>query len=271
VHGSIRFEGRELIKLPDRAMRDLRGNRIAMIFQDPMTSLHPMLTIGVQIAESLTRHKGMAGRAAWRRAVELLDLVRISEPERSVARFPGELSGGMRQRVMIAMALACEPQLLIADEPTTALDVTIQAEIIALVKDLRRKFGMTLIWITHDLGVVAGLADTINVMYAGQVVECGPVDDIFADPRHAYTLGLLQSLPQSASPRERLRQMTGGPPDLSALTAGDPFASRNPFATERCWRECPPLAQAAGAAPGHRVAAWYDLRKADRRAGRTNV
>ena len=263
VSGTARFEGRDLLRLSEPALRAIRGNRIAFIFQDPMSSLNPVLTIGLQLAEPLQEHLGMTPRQAEKRAAELLDLVRIADPVRELRRYPHELSGGMRQRVMIAMALSCNPKLLIADEPTTALDVTIQAEILDLVRDLRRRLGMSIIWITHDLGVVAGLVDTVQVMYAGRIVERGPVDAVFEDPRSAYTLGLLRSLPDMrAGPAQRLYQIDGAPPDLRGLPVGDPFAPRNPYATARCRSEMPPLVQVHDGAPGHLAAAWYDLRAA---------
>lgn len=258
--GRILFDGRDLLRLPDRALYDLRGQDIAMVFQNPMSSLNPVLRIETQITEILRRHGGVSGETARRRAVELLDRVRIPRAAERIRDYPHEFSGGQRQRIMIAMAIACRPRLLIADEATTALDVTTQAEIIALVRELKAEQEMSMIWITHDLGVVAGLADTVQVMYGGRVIERGPVDAIFDDPRNAYTLGLLNSLPDmAAAGHGRLRQIDGNPPDLRDPPPGDPFAPRNPYATERCWREMPPLVQAAGAAPGHLVAAWYDL------------
>jgi len=263
VSGETWFEGRDLLKLSAAEMRTLRGNRIAFIFQDPMSSLNPVLTIGRQLTEPLEEHFGMTARQARTRAAELLGLVRLPDPVRQLRRYPHELSGGMRQRVMIAMALSCNPKLLIADEPTTALDVTIQAEIIDLVRDLKREVNMAIIWITHDLGVVAGIADNLQVMYAGRILERGPVDAVFSDPRNAYTLGLLRSLPDLRSrSRQRLYQIEGSPPDLRALPKGDPFAPRNPLATERDFAEMPPLAQVPDGAPGHLAAAWYDLRTA---------
>jgi peptide/nickel transport system ATP-binding protein/oligopeptide transport system ATP-binding protein len=242
-------------------LRDVRGGDIGFIFQDPMTSLNPVLTVGRQIAEPLRRHRGLSARAASARAAELLDLVGIRDPLRRLGQFPHEFSGGMRQRVMIAMAIACEPKLLIADEPTTALDVTVQGQILDLVGDLKRKLGMTMIWITHDMGVVASLADTAQVMYGGRIMERGPVRSIFRDPRSAYTWSLLRSLPHlERAPGGRLQQIPGQPPNLFAMPPGDPFAPRNPFATERCWREAPPLRPVSHGDPAHQVAAWYDLR-----------
>ena len=260
VRGSVRFDGRNMLALTKRQLRTVLGREIGFIFQDPMTSLNPVLSIGRQMTEGLEQHLGLSHGKALVRAAELIDLVKIPQPERRLRQYPHELSGGMRQRVMIAMALSCEPKLLIADEPTTALDVTIQAQIIALVNDLKRRLGTAIIWITHDLGVVAGIADTVQVMYAGRLLERGPIDAVFEDPRSAYTLGLLRSLPQGAG--ADLVPISGAPPDLRHLPKGDPFAPRNPYATERCHREVPPLRQAAASVDGHLVAAWYDLRQA---------
>ncbi len=258
--GRARFVGEDLLALPEARLRDLRGARIGMIFQDPMTALNPVLTIGRQIAEPLMRHKAMSRRQAWDRAGDLLALAGIRDGARRLAQFPHEFSGGMRQRVMIAIAVACEPALLIADEPTTALDVTVQGQILDLMADLRARMGMTIIWITHDMGVVAGIADTVQVMYAGRIMERGPVGAVFASPRSAYTWGLLRSLPHGAHRAGgRLHQIPGQPPDMFNLPPGDPFAPRNPFATPRCHVEAPPLRAVADSAPGHMVAAWYDL------------
>ncbi|WP_375465712.1 ABC transporter ATP-binding protein [uncultured Methylobacterium sp.] len=260
--GQVLFEGRDLLSLPERDLRKVRGGRIGFVFQDPMSSLNPGMTVAAQIVEPLRIHLGLDGRAARARAKELLDLVRIPNAGARLDQYPHEFSGGQRQRVMIAIGISCRPRLLIADEATTALDVTVQAEIVALVQDLKREIGMAIIWITHDLGVVAGISDTVQVMYAGRILERGPVDDIFADPRNAYTLGLLRSLPdltRGRAGRRRLRQIEGAPPDMRSLPPGDPFAARNVYATARCAAEMPPLVQAPGAAPGHLVAAWYDL------------
>ncbi|KMO37937.1 ABC transporter ATP-binding protein [Methylobacterium aquaticum] len=260
--GQVLFQGRDLLALPERHLRRVRGAEIGMVFQDPMSSLNPAMTVGAQIAEPLRLHRGLDGRSARARARDLLDLVRIPDAARRLDHYPHEFSGGQRQRVMIAIGLACRPKLLIADEATTALDVTVQAEIIALVQDLKREIGMAIIWITHDLGVVAGIADTVQVMYAGRIVERGPVEAVFSDPRNAYTLGLLRSLPdltRGRAGRRRLRQIEGSPPDMRFSPPGDPFAPRNPFATPRCRIEAPPLAQVAGSVPGHLAAAWYDL------------
>ena len=260
VAGEVIFEGRDLLRLSETELRDLRGGRIGFVFQDPMTSLNPVLTVGRQLIEELTRHLGLSTRAARDRAVELLDLVGIADPARRINQYPHQFSGGMRQRVMIAIGVACNPKLLIADEATTALDVTVQAQVLDLARDLKRRLGTTIIWITHDMGVVAGLADTVQVMYGGRIMERGPVRSIFKDPRSAYTWGLLRSLPRAERRAEgRLYQIPGQPPDLTAMPVGDPFAQRNPFATERCFREVPPLRDVAGGASGHQVAAWYDL------------
>ncbi len=258
--GQAIFRGEDLLTVPEARLRELRGGQIGVVFQDPMTALNPVLTVGRQIAEPLMRHKGMTRRQALDRATDLLALVGIRDAARRLSQFPHEFSGGMRQRVMIAIAISCEPALLIADEPTTALDVTVQGQILDLMAELRERLGMTMIWITHDMGVVAGIADTIQVMYAGRTMERGPVEAVFASPRSAYTWGLLQSLPHGARPPGgRLHQIPGQPPDMFNLPPGDPFAPRNPFATERCHVEAPPLRQVEGSVPGHLAAAWYDL------------
>jgi len=263
--GEVIFQGRDLLKLSNEEMRLVRGAEIAMIFQDPMTSLNPVLTIGTQLTESIKLHLGMTQSQADRRAMDLLDMVGISDAKKRLKAYPHQFSGGMRQRVMIAMALSCNPKLLIADEPTTALDVTIQAQILELVKQLKRELGMAIIWITHDLGVVAGLSDTIQVMYAGKIVERGPIRSVFQDPRNAYTLGLLNSLPRldRSGQSQKLVQIEGVPPDMRIEPKGDPFAPRNPlYRTDRCWEEAPPLEQVPDGVPGHLAAAWYDLRAA---------
>jgi len=252
--GSIRFMGRDLLGLDDRAIREVRGRDIGMIFQEPMTSLNPVLSIGRQLTEPLEQHLGMSREQADDRAMELLRLVGISEPQRRLSQYPHHLSGGMRQRVMIAMALACEPKLIIADEPTTALDVTIQAQILELMKDLTKRLGVALIIITHNLGVVARYADRVNVMYAGRIIETGGARDIYHDPRHPYTLALLRSVPRLDQPRRaRLDPVEGQPPDLSRLDDGCPFRPRCRFAIERCATENPPLMETG---PGHRSACW---------------
>ncbi len=259
--GEVIFRGRDLLKLSRSQMRLVRGAELAMIFQDPMTSLNPVLTIGRQITEALKLHLGMNQTQANNRAAELLDMVGIPDARRRLRSYPHQFSGGQRQRIMIAMSLSCNPQILIADEPTTALDVTVQAEIIELVKRLSAEMGMAMIWITHDLGVVAGIADTIQVMYGGRIMERGPIDVVFNDMRNAYTLGLLNSIPRlDQRGGGRLEQIEGAPPDMRQQFAGDPFAPRNPYATERCWKETPPLRPAPDSHPEHWVAAWYDLR-----------
>ncbi len=257
VSGQVIFDGRDLLKLKEDDMRKVRGNDIAMIFQDPMTSLNPVLTIGRQISEALELHKGMDRSAARKRTIELLELVGIPAARNRVDDYPHQFSGGMRQRVMIAMALSCEPKLLLADEPTTALDVTIQAQILDLIARLRRELGMAIIMITHDLGVVAGIADRINVMYAGYIVETGTADEIFHNPRHPYTLGLLKSIPRLDEPRkEKLVPIEGLPPDLVDAPPGCPFQPRCPYAIERCVPENPSLEPVV---PGHRIACWVDV------------
>ena len=258
VEGSIRFEGQDLLALDDAAMRDIRGNRIAMIFQEPMTSLNPVLTVGYQIAESLVRHQAMGRADAEARAAEMLALVGIAEPARRVREYPHQLSGGMRQRVMIAIAIACRPKLLIADEPTTALDVTIQAQILDLMRDLKSKVGAAIMLITHDLGVVAEMAERVVVMYAGRKVEEAPVEELFARPLHPYTRGLLGSMPrlgasaQGDTP-ERLSEIAGVVPSLREPIPGCAFAPRCTLATERCRAAAPALEEMG---PRHVVACF---------------
>ena len=258
IAGSIRFQGRELLSLSDREMRDIRGNEISMIFQEPMTSLNPVLTVGRQIGETLRLHQGLDKRAAEERAVEMLQLVGIPEPRRRVREYPHQLSGGMRQRVMIAIALACNPKLLIADEPTTALDVTIQAQILDLMRDLKRRVGAAIVLITHDLGVVAEVAERVVVMYAGRKVEEAPVVPLFRSPRHPYTQGLLGSVPKLGSSlhgtETRLSEIPGLVPSLKEKIPGCVFASRCPYATDLC-REIAPALEAK--APGHLAACHY--------------
>ncbi|NDL62153.1 ABC transporter ATP-binding protein [Acerihabitans arboris] len=268
--GEVLFKGQNLLALSDKALRAVRGVQIGMIFQEPMTSLNPVLTIGRQLAEPLVHHMGMSHAKARRRAIDLLSLVGITDPAQRVGQYPFQFSGGMRQRVMIAMALACKPRLLIGDEPTTALDVTVQAQIIELIRELRDEMKMSIIWITHDMGVVAALADRVQVLYAGKIMEMGPVDQVFRQPRSAYTWALLQSIPKRGQrPREPLFQIAGQPVDPARRPPGDPFAPRNPFATERCHREAPPLRAVSPDTPLHRAAAWYDLPRclADLNAG----
>jgi oligopeptide/dipeptide ABC transporter ATP-binding protein len=255
VGGSILFDGRDLLALPMDKMREVRGRDIGMIFQEPMTSLNPVLSIERQLTETLEEHLGTPREQNHARAVELLRLVGISEPERRLKQYPHHLSGGMRQRVMIAMALACNPKLIIADEPTTALDVTIQAQILELMKKLTRELGVAMIIITHNLGVVARYADRVNVMYAGYIVESGTSRDIYHHPRHPYTLALLQSVPRMDARRgQKLKPVHGQPPDLTRLDQGCPFRPRCPFAVARCAEEMPPLMDAG--APGHVSACW---------------
>ncbi|MGH6814261.1 MAG: ABC transporter ATP-binding protein [Hyphomicrobiaceae bacterium] len=250
VGGTVMFEGTDLLALPESAMRDIRGNRIAMIFQEPMTSLNPVLTVGHQIAETVRIHKGASAGAARARASEMLDLVKIPDARRRLDDYPHQFSGGMRQRVMIAMALACGPKLLIADEPTTALDVTIQAQVLKLMLELKEKTGAAVILITHDLGVVAETCQHVVVMYAGRKVEEAPVDALFERPAHPYTKGLLASLARGGKgrPRSRLREIPGLVPSLREPIAGCAFAPRCSFAVERCRHEAPPIRPVAGAA-----------------------
>lgn len=254
---SIKFLGQELTTMSDEEMRALRGKDMAMIFQDPMTSLNPVLSIGYQLTEPLILHMGMTKEEARARAAELLGWVGIPAPEKRLDDYPHQLSGGMRQRVMIAMALACNPTLLIADEPTTALDVTIQAQLVDLVKRLRDEVGMSLIWITHDLGVVAGLADRVLVMYAGFVVEDAEVKALYGNPQHPYTAALLRSLPRmDGSPGEKLETIEGLPPDLLAFPTGCPFAPRCKYVQQKCLDENPTLKEIG---PNHKVACWVDI------------
>jgi len=241
VGGEILFEGRDLLKLDDAAMRAVRGDRIAMIFQEPMTSLNPVLTIGDQIVEAVRLHRPVSKTAARDRAAELLDLVGIPEARRRLDEYPHRLSGGMRQRAMIAMALACEPKLLIADEPTTALDVTIQAQILDLLDDLKRRTGMAVLLITHDLGVVAQHSQRVAVMYAGKVVEEAATADLFRAPRHPYTRGLLASIPRADAAQERLTEIPGLVPGLTDMPPGCAFAPRCGLATDRCRQSAPAL------------------------------
>ncbi len=252
--GRIVFGGTDLLALPEGRMRALRGGRIGMIFQEPMTSLNPVYTCGDQIVESLRVHSGLSRRAARARAVELLDLVRLPSPAKRADDYPHQLSGGQRQRVMIALALANSPDLLIADEPTTALDVTIQAQILELMKDLQERTGTAILLITHDLGVVAETCDEIVVMYAGTIVERAPTQALFADPQHPYTIGLMAAVPRIDVEAERLATIEGSVPPPWAELRGCRFAGRCPLADERCRREPPPLRPLA---TGHDVACWY--------------
>ena len=263
--GRAMLDGEDLMSLDLDALRRVRGAEVGFIFQDPMTSLNPVLTVGYQLAEPLRVHLGMSRRDARRRAVELLERVGIPAAESRLDDFPHQFSGGMRQRVMIAIALACNPRVLIADEPTTALDVTIQAQILDLVKRLRRESGMAIIWITHDLGVMAGLADRVMVMYGGLVVERASVRRLYKHPRHPYTRGLLSTLPRLDGTRpERLESISGQPPSLAEPPTACPFAPRCGDAFERCWRENPALSTVAD---GHEVACWLEDDAARARAG----
>jgi peptide/nickel transport system ATP-binding protein len=270
VSGAVRFSGRDLLGVSETAMRRLRGNEISMIFQEPMTSLNPVLTIGRQITETLTLHLRLGRGAALARAVELLHLVHIAEPARRIGEYPHQLSGGMRQRVMIAMALACNPQLLIADEPTTALDVTIQAQILDLLREMKEKTGAAIVLITHDLGVVAEMAQRVVVMYAGRVAEEAPVSTLFGGPLHPYTRGLLASMPRlgaslDRSPPRRLAEICGAVPSPQETLTGCAFAPRCGFATEICHRQAPVFEAKES---GHFAACHHSDRVADRAQGR---
>jgi peptide/nickel transport system ATP-binding protein len=251
--GSIRFEGTDLATLAPDAMRALRGNRMAMIFQEPMTSLNPAFTIGDQLIEGIRCHQGISADQARAHAIDMLRRVRIPSPEQRIDEYPHKLSGGMRQRVMIAMALACEPQLLIADEPTTALDVTIQAQVLDLMRTLREETGTAIILITHDLGVIAELADDVAVMYSGKIVERAPVARLFAEPQHPYTIGLLGSIPKLHLTQSRLNAIEGQVPTPMTRMDGCRFAPRCPFAVDKCRQEVPPLMDMGD---GHEAACW---------------
>jgi oligopeptide/dipeptide ABC transporter ATP-binding protein len=240
VAGRMMFEGEDLLKKSDEEMRKVRGKRIAMILQDPMASLNPLFSIGNQVGEPIRVHEGAAPRTAWQRAIQLLKSVRIASPETRVSQFPHEMSGGMRQRIVGAIGISCEPRLLIADEPTTSLDLTIQAQYLNLLRDLQREHGLALIFITHNLGIVAKMCDQLAVMYAGRVVEQGPVSRIFNAPTHPYTKALLGSIPRMTDGGERLTAIDGQPPDLSNLPGGCAFAPRCAAVTNRCRAEAPP-------------------------------
>ncbi|HEX5164967.1 MAG TPA: ABC transporter ATP-binding protein [Thermomicrobiales bacterium] len=255
VNGSVNFEGDDILAMSDEEMRSVRGNKIAMIFQDPMTSLNPVLNINRQIGETLELHLGMSKSQSRKRAIELLSMVGIPNAERRVDQYPHQFSGGMRQRVMIAMALSCNPTLLIADEPTTALDVTIQAQILDLMRSLQVEHNTALMLITHDLGVVAGMTDRIQVMYAGHIVETAPTEELFANPRHPYTVGLLNSIPRlDASAKTKLDPIRGMPPDLIDLPDMCPFLPRCDYAREKCEQQNPPLLDVNAE---HRSACWF--------------
>jgi oligopeptide/dipeptide ABC transporter ATP-binding protein len=256
--GEVLFEGADLLTCSEDHLRAVRGARIGFVFQDPMTSLNPVFTVGFQIREPLMKHLGLKKAAAQKRAAELLDLVGISDARRRLSDFPHQFSGGMRQRVMIAIALACDPKVLIADEPTTALDVTIQAQILELVRDLRQKLGMAIVWITHDLGVIAGIADRVMVMYGGQVVEQAPVKELFGNPQHPYTRALLETIPHVHGARaEKLKVIEGQPPILFQSPAACPFSARCAMAFSRCLQENP--ARYPVGANGHDVACFWDF------------
>ena len=260
--GEILYKGRDLLKLGEDEMRHVRGREIGMVFQEPMTSLNPVLTIGRQLTEGLQIHMDMKPAAAKARAVELLSMVGISDPERRLGQYPHHFSGGMRQRMMIAMALSCNPSLILADEPTTALDVTIQAQILELMRDLSRRLGVAMLIITHNLGVVARYADRVNVMYAGRIIEQASAADLYSQPRHPYTLGLLRSVPRLDEPRRaRLDPIEGQPPDLTRLPAGCAFAPRCAWRSTRCGEAKPPLEQRSS---GHHSACWENERVAAR-------
>jgi oligopeptide transport system ATP-binding protein len=256
VSGTVLVNGRDLLRLRESEMDQVRMREISMIFQDPMTSLNPVLTIGRQLTEAAEIHLGMTPQQARNHAVDLLQQVGVPEAEQRLKSYPHQFSGGMRQRVMIAMAISCHPKILIADEPTTALDVTIQAQMVDLVKRLSQDLGMAVIWITHDLGVVAGLCDRVMVMYAGRMVESAPVDDLYYSPAHPYTLGLMGSLPKlNDRPKEPLQAIPGAPPDLIHMTGACAFASRCTFTGEACQSSGPQLREIS---PGHFVACWQD-------------
>jgi oligopeptide transport system ATP-binding protein len=256
VSGEAVFGGRDLLDMDRDDLRKVRGSQIGFIFQDPLTSLNPVITVGDQLTESLRIHTDLNEKERVGRAVELLEMVGIPAAKQRIKNYPFEFSGGMRQRVMIAMALACSPQVIIADEPTTALDVTIQAQIIEIVKGLRQELGTAVIWITHDLGVVAGLADRVLVMYGGQIVEEGPVKELYKNPQHPYTQGLLGSIPRLDQKGHKLVNIKGQPPSLYEAPTSCSFAPRCPYAFDRCWEENPPLFQVGEA---HRSACWWDL------------
>lgn len=253
------FQGKDLLKMTDEEIRDIRGAKISVVFQDPMTSFNPVLTIGDQVAEPYRVHKGAGKNEAMERAVQYMGMVGIPNARERLNNYPHQFSGGMRQRVMIAMGLICEPKVLIADEPTTALDVTIQAQIVELVKDLRDKLGMAIIWITHDLGIIAGLADRVNVMYGGCIIETAPVKDLYRNPQHPYTMGLLGSLPKmNDEVNRRLVSIDGIPPILYAKPASCPFEPRCSLAVEKCRNMNPQLSQVEGA--GHMAACWVNTK-----------
>jgi len=258
VAGKALFKDKDLLQMENEEIRKIRGSRISMVFQDPMTSLNPVINIGKQLAEPLIEHMDMTGEQARKRSIELLDLVGIPNADERLKDYPHQYSGGMRQRVMIAMALSCMPEILIADEPTTALDVTIQAQIVELVKRLRQEFGMAIIWITHDLGVVANIAQRVAVMYGGYIIEEASVKELYANPSHPYTLGLIGSLPKlNETGHTRLYSIEGMPPVLYQKPQACPFSPRCAWVSERCWNENPPLVDMN---PEHRIACWEDVK-----------
>ena len=263
VDGSIKLDGQELVNAGEKVMKTVRGNRVSIIFQDPMTSLNPTYTIGHQLVEAITLHTNRNKKQAWDRAVEMLRLVNINEPEKRMKQYPYEHSGGMRQRIMIAMALACEPDILIADEPTTALDVTIQAQILDLMKDLQKELGMAIIMITHDLGVVAQLCDEVIVMYAGSICEQGTADEIFYNPKHEYTKGLMRSIPTADTAGTKLKPISGTPIDLLNMPKGCPFAPRCDNAMKICLRE---RCERMRINEEHMAACWMNVKEGGDRA-----
>ena len=263
VDGSIKLDGQELVGSGEKVMKTVRGNKISIIFQDPMTSLNPTYTIGHQLVEAIVLHTSRNAKQAWDRAVEMLRLVNINEPEKRMTQYPYEFSGGMRQRIMIAMALACEPDILIADEPTTALDVTIQAQILDLMKDLQKELGMAIIMITHDLGVVAQLCDEVIVMYAGSICEQGTADEIFYNPKHEYTKGLMRSIPTADTAGTKLKPISGTPIDLLTMPEGCPFAPRCDNAMKICLRE---RCERMRINDDHMAACWMNVKEGGDRA-----
>ncbi len=264
VSGSVKFDGQELVGIGEKGMKKIRGNKISIIFQDPMTSLNPTYTIGHQLMEAIRLHTNRSKKEAWDRAVEMLKLVNVNEPEKRMKQYPFEFSGGMRQRVMIAMALACEPDILIADEPTTALDVTIQAQILELMQKLQKELGMAIIMITHDLGVVAQMCDEVIVMYAGSICEQGTADEIFYNPKHEYTKGLMRSIPTVGNDGQKLQPIAGTPIDLLNMPQGCPFAPRCDAAMKICLKE---RCQRMQINDMHQAACWVNVKDAMEKEG----